>query len=81
MACDRDEIEQLSTSNSIIAAGGSCLGLNYGRGSKFKSMQECLQKRIKDIGSEMEEVISRTAKNYPSNATCLKGQLITIYSL
>jgi len=29
-------------------------------------------KRVKDIGPEMEEVIARTAKNYPIYATWFK---------
>ncbi|MFT4855266.1 MAG: carbonic anhydrase/acetyltransferase-like protein (isoleucine patch superfamily) [Algoriphagus sp.] len=58
--------------NSIIAAGAVVLAnMIVEANSIYAGMPA---RRVKEIGPEMEEVISRTAKNYPMYATWFKGK-------
>jgi carbonic anhydrase/acetyltransferase-like protein (isoleucine patch superfamily) len=59
-------------SNSIIAAGAVVLANTVVESNSIYAGMPA--RRIKDIGPEMEEVISRTAKNYPMYATWFKGE-------
>ncbi|WP_075352056.1 gamma carbonic anhydrase family protein [Algoriphagus marinus] len=54
-------------SNSIIAAGAVVLANTVVESNSIYAGMPA--KRVKEIGPEMEEVISRTAKNYPMYAT------------
>lgn len=57
-------------SNSIIAAGAVVLGNTIVEANSIYAGIPA--KRMKNIGSKMEEVISRTAKNYPMYAAWFK---------
>jgi carbonic anhydrase/acetyltransferase-like protein (isoleucine patch superfamily) len=57
-------------SNSIIAAGAVVLANTIVESNSIYAGMPA--RRVKDIGLEMEEVISRTAKNYPMYATWFK---------
>jgi carbonic anhydrase/acetyltransferase-like protein (isoleucine patch superfamily) len=54
-------------SNSVIAAGAVVLANTVVESNSIYAGMPA--KRVKEIGPEMEEVISRTAKNYPMYAT------------
>ena len=57
-------------SNSIIAAGAVVLANTIVESNSIYAGMPA--RRVKDIGQDMEEVISRTAKNYPMYATWFK---------
>jgi carbonic anhydrase/acetyltransferase-like protein (isoleucine patch superfamily) len=56
--------------NSIVAAGAVVLANMIVEANSIYAGVPA--KRVKDIGPEMEEVIARTAKNYPIYATWFK---------
>lgn len=59
-------------SNSIIAAGAVVLANTIVEANSIYAGMPA--KKVKDIGPEMEEVITRTAKNYPMYARWFKGE-------
>jgi carbonic anhydrase/acetyltransferase-like protein (isoleucine patch superfamily) len=54
-------------SNSVIAAGAVVLANTVVEANSIYAGMPA--KKVKEIGPEMEEVISRTATNYPMYAT------------